>query len=168
MANARPIASSAASSTAIQNRPGATRARIAAVGVEGEREQQDHDQPEREDLRERDPGPGLDPQVLARHEPGLAPEAHDASSTSRGDEVQPESTRTSRVASARARSSSWEAITTVRPSAGAAAHDLVEHLPALGVEARVGLVEQQQLRVAHQRRAEREPAALAGRELRGG
>ena len=49
--------------------------------------------------------------------------------------------------------------------AGRRGDDLVQHLATVRVEPGVRLVEQEELRVPHQRRAEREPAALAGREL---
>ena len=72
--------------------------------------------------------------------------------------------RTSRVASRRARSSSCDASSTVQPLAGAAAHDLLEHLAPVLVETGVRLVEQQQARLARERVGERQPPALSLRQ----
>ena len=150
-------------------------AQDAPVGVEREREEQEHDEPERDDLLRGDPGPGLDPEVLARHEPHLTPEVHATTSARRVGRVArsasggpsrawPAVITTSRVASARACSSSCDASSTVRCSAGARAHDLVEHLATLGVEPGVRLVEQEQPRIARQRDRDREAAALTRRQ----
>ncbi len=45
------------------------------------------------------------------------------------------------------------------------AHDVVEHLASVGVETRMGLVEEEETRIARPRDRESEPTALAGREL---
>ena len=71
---------------------------------------------------------------------------------------------TTRPARAWARSSSWEATTTVAPAAAACAHQAVDHVAGLGVEAGVGLVEQPQLGSAGHQHRDRRPAALAGRQ----
>ena len=152
----------------------------AAVGVEGEGEEQEDDQPERQDLLGGDPRPGLDAQVLARDERGLLEQVHvrtacavspagrarvarsapprcraGRASASRAQQLPwawPAVSTTSRPARARARSSSCDASSTVRPSAAAPREDAVEHLAALGVEPGVGLVEQQEARLARDAR----------------
>ena len=73
-AKAREIARSADRSTVTQKRPGRDAGQDAAVGVEGEREQQQHDDAERRDLLQRDARAHLDAEVLAGDEPGFAPE----------------------------------------------------------------------------------------------
>ena len=67
-AKARWVASSDENSTASQNRPGRGPVEHAAVGVEGEPEQQQHEQGERRHLVRGDAAAQLDPQVLAGHE----------------------------------------------------------------------------------------------------
>ena len=71
---------------------------------------------------------------------------------------------TTRWARGTARSSSWEANTTVAPAATASPSEGVEQVAAGGVEAGVGLVEQPQLRAAGGHDGERRAAALAGRQ----
>jgi hypothetical protein len=47
------------------------------VGIEREREEQEHDQPERHHLLERHARPGFDAQVLRRHQPHLLHHVHE-------------------------------------------------------------------------------------------
>ena len=179
------MASSDASSTVTQNRPGATRCEHAAIGVEREREQEQHDEPERQDLLERDARAHLDAQVLAGDEEHLAPEHHGATSSSVVDVVR------RRGAQRRRRRRSAGSGTVERPPrrehdlavgewprvlelvrreqhgttvARRTPDDLVERRAALLVEPGVGLVEQQERRLAREREAEREPASLTCRE----
>ena len=169
IANEREIASSDARSTVTQNSPGATRVEHAPVGVEREREQQEHDRGRTaaiccrvtRDAR-------LDAEVLARDEQHLAPEHHGARPSTAGvvraDRARrrsrrgrlgaagaggpPAASTTSRSrAGGRARARATRC-STVRPSAGGARDDLVEHGAPVGVEAR---------------RAARRAAAGAGR-----
>ena len=74
----------------------------------------------------------------------------------------PPATVTIRPARDRARSCSWEAITTVAPRDDGVANQAVEKVPVFGVEAGVGLVEQPELGVAGHQGGQRHPAALTG------
>ena len=107
------------------------------LGVQREGEEQQHDQPEGQDLLGRDPRPGLDSKILARDEGRLLEEVHarvpdgvvprarlgedgSVSASPGAGSVPcawPAVSTTSREASGRARSSSCDAKTTDRPAA---------------------------------------------------
>ena len=176
IAYALETASSAASSTVTQNRPGRDPFEHAAVGVEREREQQQHDEPERQHLLQRDTGARLDPQVLARDEHDLAPEHHRTTCTVWGGtgaagSVPERGTFTRRGPTGdqdhlalRERACVLHLVR--RDQHGAAlrrrvADDRVEHRASFGVEARMGLVEQQQSRISRPARR-RARGAVAG------
>ena len=128
--NARPMASSDASRTAIQKSPGATRARMPRSGSSAKAKSRTTIRPngricaiatrDRDSIRRSLPAtsPASRQRLMAARSRLRSAWSTRSASASR---VCPDSTRTSRVASARARSSSCDAITTVRPSAGAAA-----------------------------------------------
>ena len=184
IANDRPIASSAASRTAAQNRPGAACGNERAVGVEREREHHHDDPAERQDLLQRDTRAPLDPQVLARDEQRLAEEAH-ARASSLGLTPAPAVVAapapgarqrlvhlTGGDADLAGREAAGEVELVRREQHRAAlgrrgAHDLVEHVAALLVETGVRLVEQEQARIARERDRERQAGgagpARAGR-----
>ena len=69
-AKARCTARRVESRTATQNSPAVARSRMPAVGVEGEGEQDEHEQGERGHLVGGHPGPALDAQVLAGDQAG--------------------------------------------------------------------------------------------------
>ena len=139
------------------------------VGIEREREQQDHDEPEREDLSERDPGAGLDAQVLARDERGLPPDHGVTPGCGVG-----RAPGGDRPGHRRPGPHAWRA--GGRPRARATPSRRCGPRPArprrprprtarpVGVETGVRLVEQQQLGLAHQRDRQRQAAALPGGE----
>ena len=151
----------------------------AAVGVEREREQDEHDAAERQHLLQRDARPPLDAQVLARDEQRVAQDRHAhcvdgptstigatgagaARGRARGRD--PRRPATSRVA--------WRAgeLELVRreqhraPFGRRRGEHRVDDRAAFGVEAGVRLVEQQQLRIAGERDREREAPPLTLRE----
>ena len=140
-ANERPIASSAARNTAAQNRPGRRDRQRRAVGVEREREHHHHDAAERQDLLRarrasaaRSAGPcprratPRGRRSCARLRPGAGRGRRAGGPVGAAPRAPgPAAIRTSRVASCRATSSSCDASSTVRPSDGRGAHDLVEH-----------------------------------------
>ena len=76
MPNDRDTASSAASSTVTQNRPGAARRRIPRSGSSANANSRSTISPKGMICCERHARAALDPQVLARDEPHLAPEGH--------------------------------------------------------------------------------------------
>ena len=146
---------------------------------------------ERQDLVERDPGPRLDPQVLARHQPRPratgSPRRHlragSGPGVGRDEESVPSDAKT--VWARRQlppRTIRPPATTDLAGGEGAAevelvrgqqhgaalggggGDDLVEHLAAVGVETGVRLVEQEEPGLADEGDGEREPAALAGGE----
>ena len=187
MAKDRWTASTSENSTATQNRPGVAACERAPVGIEGEGEQQQHEQGERA-------APGSWPTRLRasmrrslpatsaaalsiRHPPvrwlartparavGPARPADGGATSGRLDGAAGQHDRPVGQG-ARLRSSSWDASTTVAPAGDGLAHEVVEQVAAVGVEPGVGLVEQPQLGAAGDERR-RPPSAGAGRPRAG-
>ena len=77
----------------------------------------------------------------------------------------PPTSSTTRPASGSARSSSWDAKSTVAPAAAAPRDELVDAIAPLRIEPGVGLVEQPQLGTAGHQTGQRRAPALTGGEL---
>ena len=200
--NARETASSDASSTVIQNSPGATRRRTPRSGSSANANRSRTISPngaiccivtrERASMRRSLPATSrtscqrftwITRSVVAAGDTPAAASPSLASSLrsgfarrvrarlrwlprsgTPGSVAWPAVRTTSRSASARTRSSSCDAMSTVLPSVGRGAHDLVEHGATLGVEPGVRLVEEQEPGIARPRHRQREATPLPGRQ----
>ena len=78
--------------------------------------------------------------------------------------ITPPASTSKREARSCTRARSWEVITTVRPRAGDFAQDLVQHVAGILVQAGIGLVEEQHLRIVQHGPADGQALLHAARE----
>ena len=151
--------------------PGGRAGEDAAVGIEGEGEEDQHEHRERRDLVASRRGLRLDAQVLARDERRVTEHGtdsgcgHGARAGSRGASLEPAADQRDRAA--RERHGPVELVRRDQDrgaGGGGSAHEVVDEVAAGRVEARVGLVEQPELGAAGDEDREGGAPALTGRQ----
>ena len=163
--------------------PGAAALQRGGVGPDGKGQEDEDEDGERHDLPQGDPGPRLDPQVLAGHENCVMPHgtppwlpvaaAESAAGTAvRAGRRPPASSpvtrppvmATTRSASGTASCGSCDDSSTRRAVGDRLADQLAEEGAGGGVEAGVRLIEQPERGAAGHQRGQCHPASLSGRE----